>query len=191
MRVTHRYKFIQTIGLCVRTIGLGVTYYARGKTGSTAALVMATFLVGAGGACSVMGTQVATQASVAHQDLASIRALLGMWTTFGGAIGSAIASAVWTNRMPVNLIKQGVPADQVPNAYGYFLMLHDLPINDPIRQAAIRAADVTLEPMYIASILISIIAIGAGISMPNYILGKSQNLVCVSSWLSDVELMQM
>ncbi|KAH7103849.1 hypothetical protein BKA62DRAFT_615677 [Auriculariales sp. MPI-PUGE-AT-0066] len=177
MRVTHRYKIIQTVGLCIRTVGLGVTYYARGKNGSTAALVLATMLVGMGGSCSVMGTQVATQASVAHQDLASIKALLSLWTTFGGAIGSAIVSAVWTNRMPLNLLKEGVPEDQIAAAYGGFALLHSYPLEDPIRQAAIRAADRTLEPMYIASIFISIIAIGAGVMMPNYVLGRSHNLI--------------
>lgn len=43
-----------------------------------------------GGAFSVVGSRVASQASVPHQDMATVIALLALWTSLGGAIGSAI-----------------------------------------------------------------------------------------------------
>ena len=49
-----------------------------------------------GGAFSVVGSRVASQASVPHQDLATVIALLSLWTQLGSAIGGAIAAGVWT-----------------------------------------------------------------------------------------------
>ncbi|EJD53021.1 hypothetical protein AURDEDRAFT_54761 [Auricularia subglabra TFB-10046 SS5] len=171
MRVIHRYKIIQLVGLMLRCIGVGIIYYARGENASTA-------LAGLGGSCSVIGTQVATQASVPHHDLASVIALLGLFTTIGGSIGSAIAGAVWTNTMPGNLLKEGIPADQIPAIYGGLLGIHDqFPLGDPLRQAVIRAAGKTLEPLFVASLVITFIAVFFGSMMPNFHLGKSHNAV--------------
>ena len=62
---------------------------------SDAALVWTQILISLGGAFSVVGSRVATQASVPHQDMATVIALLALWTRIGGAIGSAIATAIW------------------------------------------------------------------------------------------------
>lgn len=50
-----------------------------------------------------MTSQLATQASVPHQDMAIAIAILGLWTSIGGGVGSAIAGAVWTQRLPAQL----------------------------------------------------------------------------------------
>jgi hypothetical protein len=63
---------------------------------------------GMGGAFSVVGSQVSSQGSVPHQDVALVIALLSLWTSIGASIGSAIASAVWTHAMPINL-RQFIP----------------------------------------------------------------------------------
>lgn len=54
---------------------------------------------------SVIGSQVAVQASVPHQDMALASALLALWTSVGGAIGNAIAAAMWNDRLPKALNK--------------------------------------------------------------------------------------
>lgn len=46
-----------------------------------------------GGACSVVGSKVASQASVPHQDMATVMALLALWTSVGSAIGSAAGAS--------------------------------------------------------------------------------------------------
>ena len=62
---------------------------------SDVALVWTQILISLGGAFSVVGSRVATQASVPHQDMATVIAQLALWTKIGGAIGSAIATAIW------------------------------------------------------------------------------------------------
>jgi hypothetical protein len=55
------------------------------------------------GGCSVVGTQVAVQAAVPHRDMGTAIALLALWTSVGGAIGNAIAGALWTHELPKRL----------------------------------------------------------------------------------------
>jgi hypothetical protein len=53
-------------------------------------------LIGIGGAFSVVGSRVGSQASVPHEDLASVIALLSLWSSLGTSVGSATATAIWT-----------------------------------------------------------------------------------------------
>lgn len=120
--------------------GFGLTVYCRRPDPSTGALVMTQLLISFGGACSVVGSQVAAQASVRHEDMASAIALLSLWTTLGGSIGSAIcectdllflqsqsltfsrrtATALWTSRLPMALAKHlpDVSAEQRALIFG-------------------------------------------------------------------------
>lgn len=66
---------------------------------------MSQFLSGAGSAFSSLGSQIASQASVPHQDLALVCALLLLWSSVGGAIGEAVAGQYWGSHMPENLRK--------------------------------------------------------------------------------------
>ncbi|EJD46903.1 MFS general substrate transporter [Auricularia subglabra TFB-10046 SS5] len=178
MRATHRYKFIQLSGLCIRAIGVGIVNYAMGDKASDVALIFARMLTGLGGACSVVGTRVASEASVPHHDLASVIALLSLWTNLGGSIGSAIAGAVWTNNMPKYLVQEGLPHDLASTLYRRLAAVHSkYELNDPIRQAVIRAATRTLKPLFLSGLLVAILSIGFGLFMPNYRLGKTHNKI--------------
>lgn len=69
---------------------MGITYYGVYGNASTAALVTSTVLVGLGGGFSVVASQVASQASVPHNDMSTAIALLSLWTQLGSSAGSAI-----------------------------------------------------------------------------------------------------
>lgn len=103
-RCTHRYKALQLCGLCIKLIGYGLLVDKTGVR-SYARLVTAQVLTGIGGAFSVVGTQVASQASVPHQDVALVISLLTLWTAIGASIGSATAVALWDASMVSNLRK--------------------------------------------------------------------------------------
>lgn len=78
-------------------------FFGTGARATDSMLIMSQVLISLGGACSVIGTQVASQASVPHQDLATVVALLSLWTGIGGSIGNAAGAAVWGAKMPGNL----------------------------------------------------------------------------------------
>ncbi|WVO15520.1 hypothetical protein L204_103179 [Cryptococcus depauperatus] len=104
----YQYWFnILTIGLCFFGViaGLVQKFTHRYKYLEVFGLL--------GGACSVVGSQVATRASVPHADMALAMALLALWTHIGGAIGSAISAAIWTDQLPKHL-----HATQINAIYG-------------------------------------------------------------------------
>ncbi|KAE8342971.1 hypothetical protein BDV24DRAFT_173365 [Aspergillus arachidicola] len=57
-------------GLLIKISGLGIMLDRNMATANTGAMVMAMILVGFGGSMSVVGSRVASQASVSHQDVA-------------------------------------------------------------------------------------------------------------------------
>ncbi|QRW00157.1 major facilitator superfamily transporter [Ceratobasidium sp. AG-Ba] len=120
LRYTRRYKFLQISGLCIRILGLGLMVAANGAIAPTVQLVWTQILIGIGGAFSVVGSRVGSQASVPHEDLASVIALLSLWSSLGTSVGSATATAIWTSNMPDNLAKYlpGVPAATIKKLYG-------------------------------------------------------------------------
>lgn len=81
-RVFHRYKVFQVVGIGIKLIGMGLYIACSRKEGSpgicivVAALVVTNF----GDAANVMGTQVAAQAAVPHQDMAATISVLSLYS---------------------------------------------------------------------------------------------------------------
>jgi len=178
-RWTHRYKLIQTIGLCIKIIGIGIALKGHGATTATGAIVMSQIMIGWGGAFSVVGSRVASQASVTHQDMATVIALLSLWSKIGSAIGSAAASATWSHWMKKNL-KLYVPGITDAEVNKYFLSIRTiktLPFESPVRQGAIVAYRETLYYLLVPAVALSFIPLIASLFQTNYYLGKQQNAV--------------
>ncbi|PWN51464.1 MFS general substrate transporter [Violaceomyces palustris] len=157
-RATHRYKWIQLTGICIRMLGMGITIYARGPNATTVALVWTQILISMGGACSVVGTRVASQGSVPHQDLATVIALLSLWTKLGGAMGSAIAGAVWTGNMLPNMERELPQVSQtiLKSLYASITTVKTkYAFGSEVRNGVIRAYDKTVLPLFVSSLCIS------------------------------------
>ena len=71
-RLTHRYKFLQVMGLCIKIIGYGLLISPHGKTAttSTAVLAASSAVTGIGGAFSVVASQVSSRCSMSFIDFA-------------------------------------------------------------------------------------------------------------------------
>lgn len=198
LRLTHRYKGIQITGLCIRIIGMGIVVYTATRvTLSTAAFAVIPVLIALGGACSVVGTRVASQASVPHHDLGQVIAQLALWTRIGGAVGSAIASTVWQSNMQNNMRAEGVPSADIPGIYGSIKTARaKYAWGSDNHQAVVRgvchpflpsrliheadgyiAYNNTVRPLFIGGLCVSVIPLICGILMPNYYLGKTHNKV--------------
>ena len=73
--------------------------HSRGANSSDAEVVWTQILQGMGGGRAATTIQVGAQASVTHADVVLLI------TEIGGSIGTAVAGAIWTNRMPGELVK--------------------------------------------------------------------------------------
>ncbi|CAE6430610.1 unnamed protein product [Rhizoctonia solani] len=184
LKYTHRYKYLQICGLGIRLIGIGllISPHAGGIVVSTVPLasgiiVWSQILIGIGGAFSVVGSRVGAQASVPHEDLASLTALLSVWTSLGGSVGSAVATAIWTSNMPSNLDKclPGVPQATINKLYGSIKSARNA--SPAVRKGVIEAYGATTRPMFIISLGLSCICFILAFFMPNYYLGNTQNAV--------------
>ncbi|KAI3491314.1 hypothetical protein L1887_44349 [Cichorium endivia] len=178
LRFFHRYKMLQICGLAIRIIAMGLYLYGRDRNLTTMVIVWAQILNSLGGACSVVGTRVASQASVPHQDLASIIAQLGLWTRLGGAIGSAIAAGIWTGTLDDHLARTDLTPAQQKTVYGRPASAKTtFKWGTPLRNQIIAAMSQTMKPILIASLVLAFIPLFAGLFMPNYHLGRTQNAV--------------
>ncbi|CCH46045.1 Siderophore iron transporter [Wickerhamomyces ciferrii] len=179
-RYTHRTKYLQSFGLALQVVSMGITLWARYDHASDAAIVWTQILIGIGGACSVVGSQVSSQASVPHQDTALVISLLSQWSSIGAAIGSAIASAIWQGKMPGNLRKympSSVSDEQVTTLFGSLTDIHDYPYKSEERQGAIKAYFETVYYLFVPSLILTIIPFVTSLFQKNFYLGDTQNAV--------------
>ncbi|KZV89449.1 MFS general substrate transporter [Exidia glandulosa HHB12029] len=152
MRYTHRFKWMQISGICIRCIGLGLTYWARGSNASDVALAWTQILTSWGSAFSVVGTRVATQASVPHDDLASVIANLALWSKLGSATGAAIGTDNMPRNLRTHLTPLGVSAAEIQKIFG---SIRTAKLAKPaVRAAVIEAYDETVRPLYLGALIL-------------------------------------
>jgi len=157
---------------------MGLTLHARGANATDAELVWTQILIAMGGAFSVVGSRVASQASVPHQDMATVIALLALWSSVGAAIGSAIAAAVWTGKMPDNLMKQlsgKLTAEEILEIYGSIKTARKQ--TPDIRAGVIAAYNDTVWYLYLPALILSIVPLIAAFTTTNFFLGDTHNAI--------------
>lgn len=179
-RWTHRYKSLMVFGAAARMCGYGLLVQGNGDmTQSTARLIVAQ-LVFCLGSFNVVGARVGSQASVPHEDMATIISLLSLWSTLGSSIGSAVSSAIWTNEMLSRMYREmtGVSRETVLELYGNIRTLRkDYAFNDPARQGAIRAYAYVNGHIAITALCLAAVPFVATFFMPDFYLGEQQNAV--------------
>ncbi|WVQ77958.1 hypothetical protein IAT38_000038 [Cryptococcus sp. DSM 104549] len=173
-RYTHRYKYLQISGLGFRIIGMGLNFLAVNGNSSNAVIVASRVMISLGGGISVTSSQVATQGSVPHQDMALAVAILSLWTSVGGAIGSAIAASVWNRRVPAALEKYlGAThnSTELADIFGSIVVARTTEPRDAIKMAYNEA----IHPLFLAALLTSMVSLIAGALTTNFYLGNSHN----------------
>lgn len=179
-RHTHRYKSLMVFGAVARMTGYGLLLDSNGNmTQDTARLVVAQ-LVFCLGSFNVVGARVGSQASVPHEDMASMISLLTLWSTLGSSIGSAVSSAIWTNEMLQRMQKELPDVNQktLSKIYSSIKKLRtDYAFDDPIRQGSIRAYAYVNGHIALTALILAVLPFFASFVMPNFYLGKQQNAV--------------
>jgi len=128
------------------------------------------------GGFSVVGTQVAVQAAVPHRDMGTAIALLALWTSVGGAIGSAISGAVWTHELPKRLnmyLGDVLNSTQIAEIAGSSPIAH---VAEP-RDLVIRAWDEASWALLLIALILTIATIPVGLWCVDFHLGDAQNAV--------------
>jgi hypothetical protein len=128
---------------------------------------------------NVVGVRVGVQASVPHDDVASLISIITLWSTLGSSIGSALATSIWTEQMvdQMHVEMPNVDDKTIAKIYGNIKTLKTYEFFDPIRQGSIRAYSIVNGHITILAIVLSCIPLIASLFMPNFYLGKQQNAV--------------
>lgn len=179
-RKTHRYKSLMVFGAIAKLVGYGLMLEPDGNMTQGTGRMVAAQLIYCLASFNVVGARVGSQASVPHEDMASMISLLTLWSTLGSSIGSAVASAIWTNEMVdrMRLELPDVNEKTIKKIFGSIKKLRtDYAFDDPIRQGSIRAYSYVNGHIIITAIVIAIIPLFATFFMPDYYLGKQQNAV--------------
>ena len=113
--------------------------HSRGANASDAEVVWSQLLQGIGGGFAAISSQTLAQASVKHDDLATITAVVLLCAEIGGAIGSAIAGSIWTSLMPGKIAQYLPFLDQTTRdqLYGSIVVVMLRPRDDPVRVGVI------------------------------------------------------
>lgn len=175
----HRYKIFQVVGIAIKLIGMGLYVACSKKDGSpgiglvVAALVVTNF----GDAANVMGTQVAAQAAVPHQDMAATISVLSLYSSIGAAVGTAITSAVWTDKLPGALLKYVPDKDKAVAFFESLTSIWEEPWGSANREGAISAYQEVNYTLFCMGLGVSSIMFVVALFQTNYYLGDQQNCV--------------
>lgn len=177
-KYTHRTKFWQSLGLLIQVVGMAVGLHARGGNANNSALVWPQMLLGLGGAFSNIGTQIASQACVPHQDVALVIALLLQWSTIGYAIGYAIGGALWQSKLPVDMRKylpSSVNDTMIDDLFNDYTLIQAYDMGTPIREGSKTAYTHVFYYLCAPALGVTVIAFVVSFFQKNYYLGDSLN----------------
>ena len=166
-----RYKIFVTVGAVIYVGGLLLMIRYRVEGSSTASIVGTQIAVGVGGGMLHGPAQLGMQASASHQEVAAATAAFLTFLEIGGAVGSAISGAIWTNNIPKKLYQYLPPdtRDQADAIYANIsLASTGWPVGSPTRQAINRAYQETMTKILIVAVCVGSPCILLSLYMRNY-----------------------
>ncbi|KAI0182971.1 major facilitator superfamily domain-containing protein [Xylaria flabelliformis] len=164
IRRTGRFKWVALyFGVPVTILAIGLLIQFRHAGTALGWIIFVEIIYAfAGGAC-VIAEQVAVMAAAAHQQVAVVLAVEGMFSSVGGGIGGTVASAIWTGIFPVKLM-QYLPEESKADfaeIYGDLEKQISYPVGSATHDAIVRAYDDALRNMFIAATAITVIGLAA------------------------------
>ncbi|PVH80947.1 MFS general substrate transporter [Cadophora sp. DSE1049] len=153
IRITGRFKWIAWIAVPLELVGGATMAYFRQPYQPVVYVVMAQIFIATAGGAIVMCEQMAVMAVVEHKQVAAILALLSLFASVGGALGSAVSGAIWTNTLPGALLER-LPDYAKGNAtaiYEDLALQLSYPRGSEVRDAIIGAYGVAQMRMCIAA----------------------------------------
>ncbi|KAI0393562.1 major facilitator superfamily domain-containing protein [Xylariaceae sp. FL0594] len=164
IRRTGRFKWIALyFGVPVTILAIGLLIQFRHAGTSIGWIIFVEILYAFAGGASVICEQVAVMAAAAHQHVAVVLAVEGMFASVGGGIGGSIAGAIWTGVFPQKLMEY-LPEESKDNfamIYGDLKTQIDYPVGSPTHNAIARAYGDALRNMFIGATALTSIGLVA------------------------------
>ncbi|KAI0113572.1 siderophore iron transporter mirB [Nemania sp. FL0031] len=167
IRRTGRFKWVALyFGVPVTILAIGLLIQFRHEGTNLGWIIFVEIIYAfAGGAC-VICEQVAIMAAAAHQQVAVVVAVEGMFSSVGGGIGGTVAGAIWTGIFPRKLMEY-LPAESKGDfaaIYGDLTKQISYPVGSATHQAIVMAYDDALKNMFIAATTITVLGLAGVIA---------------------------
>lgn len=140
IRITGRFKWLAMSMLCLEILGVGLMIHFRQPHFGIGYVIMCQIFIAFGGGSLIICEEMAVMAAAPHENVAGMLALIGLFSSVGGAIGQAISGAIYTNKFPAALDKY-LPGNATLNAQlnGNINAQLLYPFGSPERTAVIAA----------------------------------------------------
>jgi hypothetical protein len=135
IRKTGHFKWLLYIAVPLYIFAQGLMIYFRRPDQSVGFLIMCEVFISIGGSIFIIVQQVSMLAAVDHQHVAVALSLLFVVGTTGGAIGSTISGAVWTNTF-YKYLQEHLPESALPDVdtiYGDLYTQLAYEVGSPVR----------------------------------------------------------
>lgn len=180
IKYTRRYKYFVVAGSLVYMMGLGLMIRYRTEESSIGSIVGAQICMGIGGGTLNPAAQLGAQISVSHQEVAAATAVFLVAVEIGGAVGAAIAGAIWTKMVPSRLALY-LPEESKSQATAIFnsvtVAANAFPVGTLERAAINRAYQDAMRVLLIVAICTTIPVLPLALAMKNYKLDKIKQQV--------------
>lgn len=180
IRYTRHFKYgCLFFGLPVMMLGAGLMIHFRGSDANIGYIIMCELFIAIGGGTLVIGEDMAVMAAADRDGVPMMLSILGLSANLGGAIGYAVAAAIYANTFPAALLA-ALPADTVSdyaNIYigGYTYTQLTYPVGTPTRDAINYAWGYSQKYECISATAVLALAIPAIAIWKNYNVDRKQN----------------
>ncbi|KAF5006619.1 hypothetical protein FDECE_7014 [Fusarium decemcellulare] len=130
VRKTGYFKWLFYWAVPLYIFALGLMIHFRQPNQYIGYIVMCEIFISMGGAVFILIMQIAVLAAVDHQYIAAALATLYVSGGIGGAVGSAISGAIWTNTFLPALMRN-LPAEALPDVATIYGMI-DVQLSYPV-----------------------------------------------------------
>lgn len=159
-------------GVPVTILGAGLMIKFRQPDVNIGYIVMCQIFIAFAGGTLVITRQIAIMAATSHQYVAVVLAIQGMFTHLGGAIGSTVATAIWTSLFK-EYLRRFLPTSELTNLNLIFADVKRqlaYPIGSPGRIAIQAAYGESQKWMLTAAVAVM------GLMVPCVIIWRNSNL---------------
>jgi MFS family permease len=171
IKYTKQYKKFMVAGTILYIIGLGLMLHYRTEASTPTMIVWTQVFLGVGGSLTHVPAQLGVQASASHSEVAAATALFLTVLEIGGAVGSGISGAIWTNNVPKKLAMYLPPEsiDQAAEIYGNIsLASRGWPMGSPTRIAINRAYQETMTMILGVAVCVALPCVVLSLMMTDY-----------------------
>lgn len=150
-------------GMPLTLLGVALMIVFRQPSVNIGYIVMCQLFIAFGGGTLVITQQVGAMAATTHQYVAVVLAMLSIFNSIGGAIGSSVAGAIWGGTFSSDLARF-LPAESqadAPLIAGNLTMQLSYPIGDPTRIGIQNAYGNSQRIMLIAATAITVLGFPA------------------------------